>query len=375
MLRYSLTVARIGGIPIRFHWSWLVVLLLVVALLSDLYASVGGDSAWPTAVAATLLMCLSIVLHELGHGLLARCYRRPVRAITLFALGGVTEIGDERPDPIPELLIAVAGPAVSLLLTLGFALAWWLLPGVAPGALALHLALINGLMVVFNLLPAYPLDGGRVLRAVIWFLTDEALSAARIAALVGRVCGWLMILFSVCYLAVTRDLLNAVWVGGVGYFLTRSAVFGYRQLVLQHVLSNVSVADLMQRAYRAVAPELSIDQFVGGYVLGQVEQSYPVLQRPDADAPQPLLGMMTLRDLRRVALKEWAITYVSEAMTPVQRVRAVAPSTSAGEAFRALMESGEEQLPVVDGQALQGVLRRGDMIRFIQMRASARSKG
>lgn len=368
MIRNAVTVGKIAGIPVRFHWSWMVVLVILVAVLSQFYAP--GPGGWALAVAAVALLCLSVVLHELGHALVARCYRLPVRGITLFALGGVTEIGDENLNPVRELLIAVAGPAVSLALALIAMLVWWQMPWLLPGVLVLHLALTNGLMAIFNLLPGYPMDGGRVLRAVIWFLIDDELPAARIASQAGHVCGWLIIALSIAYALGTGDLIDGAWMVLVGYFLIRSASVGYRQLVLQRILSGVSVGDLMQRAYRAVEPELPLDQFVGRYVLGQVEQGFPVLQRPDAEAPQQLLGMMTLRDLRRFTLKEWAFTHVGEAMTPAHQIRALAPQTSAGEALRTLVESGEEQLPVIDENALQGVLRKRDLARYIHMRLS-----
>jgi Zn-dependent protease/CBS domain-containing protein len=366
MLRNALTVGKIAGIPVRFHWSWVVVLVILVAVLGQFYAP--GSGGWALAVAAVALLCLSVVLHELGHALVARYYRLPVRGITLFALGGVTEISDEHLDPVSELLIAVAGPAVSLALAAVATLVWWQMSWLLPGVLVLHLALTNGLMAIFNLLPGYPMDGGRVLRAVIWFLLDDELPAARIASQAGQVCGGLIIALSIAYAFGTGDLIDGAWMVLVGYFLIRSASVGYRQLMLQRILSGVSVGDLMQRAYRAVEPELPLDQFVGRYVLGQVEQGFPVLQQPNAEAPQQLLGMMTLRDLRRFTLKEWAFTHVGEAMTPAHRIRALAPQTSAGEALRTLVESGEEQLPVIDENALQGVLRKRDLVRYIHMR-------
>jgi Zn-dependent protease len=369
MHRHTLTVGRIATIPIRLHWSWLAMLLIVVGLLSHIYAGVaGGAGAWLMALTAALLLSVSVVLHELGHALVARRYRFTVRSITLFAIGGVAEIDAETTTPIQELLVAVAGPSVSLLLALVSALIWWRGPWIAAGLLALHLALTNGLMAVFNLLPGYPMDGGRVLRATLWYLTDEELPAARSASWAGRGCGWLLIVLAVCYAVSADDLIGSAWMGLVGYFLTRSATAGYRQLVLQRTLNGVSVADLMQRAYRAVAPSLPLDQFVGRYVLGHPEQGFPVLNQPDTDGPQPLLGMMTLRDLRRFTLKEWAFTHVGEAMTPIHRVQALAPETAAREAFRTLMESGEDQLPVIDGDALLGMLRRRDLVRYIQMR-------
>jgi Zn-dependent protease len=347
----------------------LAALLIVIGILSQVYMSVAGSSgAWLLASTAGLLLWVSVVLHELGHAMAARRYHFTVRSITLFAIGGVAEIDAENTDPIQELLVAVAGPVVSLLLALLGALAWWGSSSAALGLLALHLALTNGLMAIFNLLPGYPMDGGRVLHATLWFLTDEDLPAARVASHAGRACGWMLIGIAVCYAAVVGDPIGGACFGLVGYFLTRSAFAGYRQLVLQRTLHGILVSDIMQRAYRAVAPELSLDQFVGRYVLGQGEQGFPVLHQPEIDTPQRLLGMMTLRDLRRFTFKEWAFTHVGEAMTPAHRVHALTPEMAAREAFRTLLESGEEQLPVIDGDALLGILRRRDLVRYVQMR-------
>jgi len=369
MLRNTLTVGRIAAIPIRIHWSWLMVLLIVVGLLSEVYAGVtSGAGAWLLAAAAGLLLCVSVVVHELGHALVALRYRFSVRSITLFGIGGVAEIDAENTTPVQELLVAIAGPVMSLLLALLSGLIWWNVLDAALSLLALHLALTNGLMAIFNLLPGYPMDGGRVLHATLWFLTDSELPAARAASRVGRICGWLLIFIAGCYAVFTGDLIGAAWIGLVGYFLSRSAVAGYRQLVLQRTLHGISVGDLMQRAYRAVEPELPLDQFVGRYILGQADQGFPVLRQPDYEGPQRLLGMMTLRDLRRFTFKEWAFTHVGEAMTPAHRLRALTPEMAAREAFRTLLESGEEQLPVIDGDALLGVLRQRDLVKYIQMR-------
>jgi Zn-dependent protease len=371
MLGRALRIGSIAGISIRLHWSWMAALVLIVASLSQLYTGSAGG-AWLMALTAALLLSVSVIMHELGHALVARGYGLSVHAITLFALGGVTEITEAPSEPVRDLLVAVAGPAISLLLAAIGALAWWGVKG-SLALLALHLALTNAAMAIFNLLPGYPLDGGRVLQAVIAFLTDDDLSAARAAAWAGRACGWVLLSGGALYTLVTADLLNGLWMGMVGYFLSRNATGGYRQFVLRRMLSGVSVSDVMQRAYRAVAPELPLDQFVGRYVLGQIDQGFPVLQRPETDAPQPLLGMMTLRDLRRFQLSEWAFTHVGEAMTPLHRLPALAPGMPAGEAFRRLLESGEEQLPVIDGATLLGVLRRRDLVMYVERRAAVRS--
>src|SRR5262245_7285527 len=372
MFTRALPVGSIHGVSIRLHWSWVGALLLVVAALSQLYAgSVGAGEAWLMAGAAAVLLCASVILHELGHALVARRYGLPVHAITLFALGGVTEIADATPEPVRDFLVAVAGPAVSLLLAVLGGLAWWAARGLLA-LILLHLALTNGTIVLFNLLPGYPLDGGRALNAVITFLTDDEVVAARVSALAGRAGGWVLLAGGGLYSLVTADLLSGLLAVAIGSFLIRNATIGYRQFVLQRMLSGVSVSDLMQRVFRAVAPELPLDQFVGRYVLGQIEQSFPVLQWPDTDSPQPLLGMMTLRDLRRFQLSDWAFTHVGEAMTPFHRLRVLPPGMPAGEAFRTLLESGEEQLPVLDGATLLGLLRRRDLVSYIERRAARR---
>ena len=373
MLRRAFLIGSIAGIRLRIHWSWLAVMLLVIAALNQLYAGVAAEpGAWALAIAAALLLFVSILLHELGHALVARRYGLVVGGITLFALGGVTEIVETGTDPIRDLLIAVAGPLISLLLAFAGALAWWYAAPGPAALLAMHLALTNGAMAIFNLMPGYPLDGGRVLWAAASFLTGDEIAAARATSLVGRAFGWMLIAGGAAYCFAATDLLGGGWVVLSGLFLARNGSIGYRRFVVQRTLNGVSVADVMQRAYRAVAPELPLDQFVGRYVLGQIDQGFPVLPRPDADDPQPLLGMMTVRDLRRFQLKEWSLTRVGEAMTPAYRLRALPPEMSAGEALRMLIESDQEQLPVIEGATLIGLLRRRDLLGYIERRATRR---
>ena len=342
-------------------------LALLTVMLRALYAAyAAAPGAWAMAVGAGVLLSASVLLHEFGHALVARHYGLRVSGITLFALGGVAEISDAPAEPVRDLLIAIAGPLASLALALLCGAIWWAVDVPAVAVLALHLALTNAVMVLFNLLPGAPLDGGRVLWAITTFLTDDELFAARVAALAGRVCGWVLLLTGILYTFGVGDALDGAWMGVVGYFLIRSASQSYRRFVVQRLLNGVSVADLMQRGYDAVGPDLPLDQFVGQYVLGQIDTGFPVLSRPDADTPQPLLGMMSVRNLRRFQFNEWALTHVGEAMTPMHHLRVLAPEMPAGEAFRTLLESGEDQLPVIDGVTLLGVLRQRDLVGFLE---------
>jgi Zn-dependent protease len=351
------------------HWSWVLMLIPLILIFSQVYGHlVSTLSAWLLALATALLLCVSVVLHEVAHVVVARHYGYRVRAITLQAVGGLAEIDADHTTPIEELLVALAGPCVSLVLALLGALGWWLSPWPALSLLALFHALSNGLIAVFNLLPGYPMDGGQILYAVLWFLNDEDLPSARLAAYIGNVCGWLIILLALAFLLMVGEPIIVVCLILIGFLLVRGAQAGYRQAVLQRILQGISVGDLMQRVYRAVTPDLPLDQFVGHYVLGHIDQGFPVLHNTNEEGPTHLLGMMTLNDLRRFTFKDWPRTYVGEAMTPRKHLRALSPEMAAREAFRTLIESGQEQLPVMEDEMLQGILRRRDLIRYVQMR-------
>jgi Zn-dependent protease len=367
MILRTPTLLRIANVPVRVHWSWPAALAAVVAALGALYA--GAAAAGETLIAAAgvgLLLGVSVVLHELGHALTARRFGLPVRSITLVALGGYTEIAEERSDPVQELLVALAGPAASAALALLGALAWWASPWPLVGLAALHLALTNTVIAALNMLPCLPLDGGRVLRAVFWFLRDDELAGARLAQEIGRGCGWLVASLGLFHALTSGDLLNGLWIALGGCLLSRATVSGYQQFVLRRVLRGVRVAEVMQRSFRAVTPEMRLDHFVGRYVLGQSDQSFPVVGSLDYQSQPALLGMITVRNLSRFTLSQWPLMRVREAMTPVQRLRVLTPDTPASDAFRALLESREDQLPVSDGQTLLGVLRRRDLPRHLR---------
>ncbi|MFO7169764.1 MAG: site-2 protease family protein [Chloroflexota bacterium] len=359
------TIGSIGGVPVRVHWSWPLITLALFGLLAQVYALDRRiESPLAAALLATVLLSLSLLLHELAHALVARMLGMRVHGIAMLALGGVTEIADEHSSAERELAVAFAGPALNLALGLVFSLA--LRFQIGPPAVLLHLALANWALALFNLLPGYPLDGGRALKAVIWFLSGQELSASRIAAWTGRVCGWALVALGTAFALVTGDLLNAAWIGVVGLFLSSRAMHGYRRLLLQRALRDVTAGSLMRRTFRAVTPETRLDEFAGNYLLGAAERGFPVVPQPDAEAPQRLLGMMTVRDLRRYSLSSWAHVRVAQAMTPAQRVRSLAPDMCGTDALQVLLESGEDLLPVLEGELLVGVLWRSDVVGFIQ---------
>ncbi|GAB4441913.1 MAG: site-2 protease family protein [Chloroflexi bacterium OHK40] len=383
MLPRAVTIGRIAAIPVRLHWSWLLIFGLLVVALRPAYAASACPGAAPCgadlglAALMALLIGASVLLHELGHALVARRLTVPVQSITLFAFGGVAEVDAEAPGPGAELVIAVAGPAVSLLLALGAGLLWWLRapgnPGDLTALLAAHLALANAIMALFNLLPGYPMDGGRVLRATLWFLNDELLPATRVAAQVGRACGGLIALAGLAVAVAARLPLVALWSAVVGLFLYRTASASYRQLVIQTVLRDVTVGDLMQRRLRTVTADLTLEQFVARFVLGQSETGFAVVEpaAEEHDAPE-LLGMMTLRNLRRCTTDQWSSRRVAETMTPAAEVMALSPRMLAFDALYTFGASPDDLLPVLDGRRLVGILRRRDIAVFVQVQLARR---
>lgn len=363
MFNQALTIGRVAAIPIRLHWSWLVIFALLATVLRPVYARYACAGGRPCGVDLALaalmaaLVGISVLLHELGHALVARRMRVPVHSITLFAFGGVAEVDAESPSPTAELAIAVAGPAVSLLIA-------------AAAALAVHLGAANLIMALFNLLPGYPMDGGRVLRATLWFLNDDLLPATRVTTQVGRACGWLLGLGALALAVAVREPLVAVWGALIGLFLYRTASASYRQLQIQMALRGVSVGDLMQRRLRTVSSELTLEQFVARYVLGQSETGFAVVEPLGDD--QRLVGMMTLRNLRRFTTGQWTTLRVEQAMTPAEQVPSLAPHTTALDALYALKDDPDGLMPVTEGELLVGLLSRRDMAVFVQVQLSRR---
>ncbi len=379
----TLTLGRIAQIPIRLHWSWLGICALLVLAVRPTYAAYTCDGApicgpdVGLAALMGLLLGASVLLHELGHALVAARLTLPVQSITLFAFGGVAEFEGETPGPGAELAMAVAGPAVNLLIASGTGAIWWARGGpTAPDGLAVlmgHLALANGLLALFNLLPGYPMDGGRVLRATLWFLNDDVLPATRIAAQVGRACGIAIGLGGAALAMAARQPMVAAWSAVIAIFLYRTASASYRQLLLQTLLRGVSVGDLMQRRLRTVGRELTLEQFVARFVLGQAETGFAVAEPIEGEADeQRLLGLITLRNLRRFTTAQWSQRSVAEAMTPASQVAALAPGTPAFDALYALRESPDGILPVIDGQRLVGMLRQRDLALFVQVQMARR---
>lgn len=391
MLRSGFSAGRLFGIEIYIDWSLLLIFLLVTwslaSLFGQLHAAWGPALRWGTAVLAAILFFLSVLAHELAHSFMARAQGMSVRRITLFLFGGVSNIQRHPPSPMAEFLIAIVGPITSVVLgvlfivastaslvTVGQAMAD---PTEAIGQLGpistllLWLGPINIALGVFNMLPGFPLDGGRVLRSVLWGVTDSLRQATRLASWAGQGVAWLMIVSGIAMIFGARlpflggGLVNGLWLAFIGWFLNTASQQSYRQVVIQDVLEDVPISRLMRRNVPAVEPAIAIDRLVDDYLMQSDDHSFPVLDG------SRLVGLVTLTDVRSVPRPKWSETRVQEIMTPADQLITVSSGEEAITAMNELAERDVRQVPVLENGRLVGMLSRRDFVRWLQLHSES----
>lgn len=393
-MRSSFRIGRLLGIELRVDSSWLFVLVLVVWSVSSLFARWHPD--WqPTTVLfvaafAALAFFGSILLHELAHSIVARLHGVPVRDITLHMFGGVSNIEREPPGPAAELLIAVVGPLTSL----GLGVAMTVIAGIFAGLAGLDaesaadvvthlgplatvlfwLGPINVAVGLFNLLPGFPLDGGRILRAIVWWVTGDGRRATRVATTLGQLVGWAFIVaggFMALGYAVPffgRGLGGGVWLALVGLFLRNAATQHRAGAAIHDALGALRVRDLMRIAGAWVPASLPLRALVSEWILRHDDGAYPVFDGGD------FVGIVCRGDVRRAPPSSWDERTVADVMTPLASLSVASPDEPALDALRRLGAAGVGQLPVVVGSApgvvLAGVLVERDVARWLELRAA-----
>ena len=382
-------LGRLFGININIDWSWLFIFLLITWHLSTLFGSFHPDwdivLRWGTAVIASLLFFASVLAHELAHSLMAMAQGIPVRNITLFLFGGVSNIQREPPSPKAEFLITIVGPITSIVLGVLFILLARLTTGPMDVTLAeptqvfaelnplstllFWLGPINIVLGLFNLIPGFPLDGGRILRSLLWAITDNLRQATRWASWVGQAIAWLMIvsgiamIFGVTIPFFGTGFLNGLWLAFIGWFLNSASIQSYQQVVLQDVLDDVPVTRIMRPNPPTVPPDISISSLVHDYVMTTDDHAFPVEENGR------LLGLVTLEDVRGVPRDQWDVTLVRQVMTPANQLITISSDDCANEALNKLRERDVRQLPVLRNGELAGLLRRRDIVKWLQLQA------
>lgn len=380
MVSGSIRVARLLGIDIRIHFSWFLIFFIVVLSLADSFGAENGTwsdtKSFVIAVIAAVLFFLSVLGHELAHAVVARRFGMNVSSITLFVLGGVANLAKEPPTAISEFLMAAAGPATSIVIgVVGLAVAFFgpslydatALQPVQP--VAVYIGQINLYLAAFNLLPGFPLDGGRVFRSIVWGITKDRMVATRIAARGGQVVAGLLVLGGV-FLAFRLDAtINGLWLAFIAYFLWNAATATLQQERVASVVGGAKVGPLMTTDFKWTPPGVMVGQVIRDIVLPMNLRAIPVV------SGERLIGLVAIGDLRKVDQAEWAQTPVEQVMTPASDLPTVSPDDPLGAALEKFSATELPLLPVIKDGRLVGVLYRESVIGYVRMQELLRVEG
>jgi Zn-dependent protease/predicted transcriptional regulator len=369
MFRSAIPLGRIFGISIRIHYSWFFIFAFVTWSLATGYFRQEAYQDWPLAlsvivgVVTSAILFSSVLAHELAHSLVAKRSGIAIHSITLFILGGVARITEEPKRPGAEFGIAIAGPLTSIVIGLAFLFLWSLTLGVYEpvAAMAFWLGVVNLWLAALNLIPGFPLDGGRVLRSILWWRTKDLRKSTRTASIIGRGVGFLFIFGGILW-AFWIDL-SGLMLAFIGWFLQDSAAESYRQLEMKDIIEGHKVRELMTSVHPAIPPTLTLERLVNDYILTTGRGYFPVVEEGF------VLGLVTVRDAEATPRDQWAARTVGEAMTPIEKLKWVQPDDDLSSAMRLMNVEGINQVPVVEGGNIVGVVTRDRLLNFIDTRA------
>jgi len=394
----GLHFARIAGIDVYIDWSLLIVFLLIAGSLAGglfplWHPEWTAAQSWMTALAAAVLFFGSVLAHELSHALVGRRHGITIRRITLFVFGGMAHMEHEPEKWRAELWMAAVGPVTSLVI--GFACllavdvfggsdrpqgpvgpqeARQMLAQLGPAStLLLWLGQVNIILAAFNLVPGFPLDGGRVLRAILWGITGNLRRATHWASLCGQVFAWVLIVTGLAMILGLRvpllggGLISGLWLAFIGWFLNNAALMSYRQLLTREALQDVPVSRLMLTRFDMVPPDMSIATLIDDHIMRTGQRAFPVV------SGNRLIGMVCLHDVNKVEAARRATTTVADIMTPADQVRSVRPDDEVFEALTALAERNVNQLPVLVDGRVHGLVRREDIVRWLALHGGGRT--
>ena len=367
MVRGSgMKIGRILGIPIYLHPSWFIIFALITFSLATQFASQHPhwtqSQHWILGILTSLLFFCSVVFHELAHSVIAQHYRIPVVSITLFVFGGVARIGKEPGSAKQEFNIAVAGPVSSYILAAGF----WLLTRVFPsremlGALAGWLAQINLALATFNLVPGFPLDGGRILRAIVWGITGDYTRATRFASRGGQLLAYVLILTGI-WQSLTGSFVGGLWLAFIGWFLLTAAQESYAQVAIRGALRGLRADDIMSRELPIIGRDISLEEY-GHEVLRTGRRCHLVVTDGE------LMGLMSVHVLNRISHENWASTSVQAAMIPREQIHWTAPEEPVLSLLERMQNEDINQMPVVTAGQVVGLVSRESILRVVQTHA------
>ena len=363
-------LGRLFGIQFRLHYTWFIIFILITVSLSwqlfpDNYPDWPSWLYWITGVVTSLLFFSSVVAHELAHSLVGRANGITVKSITLFIFGGVAQMTGEAAKPGAELKMAVAGPVCSLVTAGLFALIWFLTRGeiVYVAAMFGWLAFVNLILAVFNLIPGFPLDGGRVFRSLLWHFTGKYMPSTRIAAWLGRSVGYLFVLSGIVITFALRDWLSGLWLVFIGWFLENAASSSYHQAKWRDALHSFSASQVMTSDYTLVPANITINQLVQEYVFASGRDYFLVTDEGK------LVGTLALNSIKAVSRQDWPVTQLKDVMTPVNKLMVAYPDQNALKVMEQMDENDMDQMPVANDGKIIGLITQDNLARFLHIRS------
>jgi Zn-dependent protease len=368
-MRSHIRLGRIFGIEVGLHYSWFIIALLITFSLADHFRAVNKNWSssviWGAALLTAILFFLGLLAHELSHSLVARARHLPVSRITLFALGGVSVIEKESPDAKTEFFVAIVGPITSVVLG---AIMLWMAHLVSanveatPGsAILYYLGGINILLGVFNMLPGFPLDGGRVLRSILWGAMHNMDRATKVASRVGQVVAILFILAGIWEFFAGQNV-GGLWIAFIGWFLLQAAGANYLEVKMRHELEGVRAEDLMSQDCAMIEGAMSVQDFVDHFLLRTARRCFLVI------VMDRLAGLITPNEIRALGRELWSMTPVQQIMKPLDKIRSVAPETPVSDVLELMGKEDLNQVPVVSDGALKGMLTRNNILQALRAR-------
>lgn len=365
----NIKLGKIMGIPIGIHASWFLIFFLITwslatGYLPQEYPKISSSINLIVAVITSVLFFGSVLFHELGHSAVALRNQIPVKGITLFIFGGVAQIGREPSTPGAEFRIAIAGPLASLFLA-GLFGGMYLLDQQIPylSAPSLYLMRINLILALFNMIPGFPLDGGRVLRAIVWKLSGNFVRATQIASASGQVVAFGFIALGI-FSVFSGQLMNGLWLAFIGWFLQNAAASTAYQVNMQERLRGSTVAQAMSRDCTQVSGLMTLNQIVQERVLSQGQHCFFV-----TDFSGAKIGVLTLQDITRVPQLQWRYTAAQTVMTPLHRLVTVEPDMELLAALKKMDDENLSEVSVADQYGLVGMLSRDNVVRYLKLRS------
>ena len=367
MVRRNIKVGRYLGIDVYLHYSWFFIFLLLAWALAggwfpQIFPGYRAVDYWILGLLSSLLLFISVLMHELAHSVVARRHGLKVDRITLFFFGGMAGMHEKHISPAIEFKMAIAGPMFSLFLSAVFLVVYNLFAYFYVSAIAAYLFRLNLILAIFNLVPGFPLDGGRVLRAIVWYWTKDFKKATRIATTGGKIVAYFLIFAG--FANILSGNFGGLWPILIGFFLLTLASLSYEQVVIKDALTGKTAADFAVKRFAVLKPGMSIKEAVTAHFMKRSDDVYPVVEK------EKLEGILGVDTIRRLDKRQWTKKKVEDLMTPLRKTPKARLTTKAYNALVKMMKAGMSIIPVVSGKKLLCIIRRDDILRYVHVKAA-----